>query len=64
MSELSEEKQVVESIENGVISKQWLRKICDEHEDELNEETMAYLDVEDLNASGLTSRVKSVLIDQ
>lgn len=60
LSELSEEKQVVESIENGVISKQWLRKICDEHEDELNEETMAYLDVEDLNASGLTSRVKSV----
>lgn len=60
LKELTEDySQVIESIENGVVSKTWLKKICDEYQDELSEETMAILDVDDLN-SGTTPRFKSV----
>ncbi|KAI5969888.1 MDS3 [Candida margitis] len=52
--------QVVESIDNGIVSKTWLRQLCESTEPvrESDGETMAYLDVEDLNTPAL--RFKSV----
>ncbi|KAI5961464.1 MDS3 [Candida theae] len=60
MHKSEEYSQVIESIENGVISKKWLREICDDYDDESNDDTLAYLDVEDVNAPATTTRFKSV----